>query len=746
MRYKFDVFEFDADRFELLDANGTQIELQTRSLELLALLLRHPGALIDKKSTQEEIWGGLHTSPGAMRMQVRKLRAALGDTEEPHRLIETMRGKGLRFVGEVSVEGGGGNEADSPPAQSASTKLKPSPASFWSARSFALLAGGLIFISAVVALGLGLGLTSRETIAQSAGARPYEASVAVLPFIEVGDQTGQTHIGAGLSDELSSVLARIEGFKVSSSSSTFRLAEVSGQTVSQTAKTLGVTHVVEGSFARVGPTLKLTVHLIDAATDDRIWTETYTRPYNTANIVRMQEQIVSAVVVELVGELVPPSQLPIVKTQSSESLDLPYRAQELLRAQTKNSTTQAIEYLKRAIEIDPNFVDPYSLLALAYEDAYFVAGLPWDEVDAKRREAVAKGVELAPNDNDVLIARAIIMTDDGDVRAAISMFQKALAADPNNSYALGAMGIAYAQIGRAEEALEVFRRARDIDPLSPSVLQTLALEEYSSGDTQTALEVARTNLRGNGVNPAVIDNLAWLLRLTGNYIEANELLMSIMRESPENDTYAEQAGELYLQIGWDEMALAVVSSSKHAKSQVDAKLGNRAQVERYLAEYPDPDALGNEAGELYFYLREFEAALPYTKRTIEDLEVTGSADAAINELVWLVGHAHVLCEMGDPDCKVLLEKLEERLFDVTPQNADTYHTYIAGAGVQMLRGDEGEALKWLQAAFEDGQLFVDLVRHPTFEPLADNPAFESLETQMEAKARALRTQFRNKVQ
>ena len=744
MRYQFDQFVWDADKFELTNAMGQTVDLQPRSLELLDLLLRSRGALVDKKTTQREIWGGLHTSPDAMRAQVRKLRAALGDTDEPYRLIETVRGKGLRFVGDVVVEGGEtpqeAGEFEHDKVQDSGT-LRPDPPQSRISLTFVVVAGLMVLGVVGVALGVRLDFTNAVATTPSAKVDSYEAAVAVLPFRAVGGQPDQAYLGEGLADELSSSLARIDGFKVSSSSSAFRFSDPTGEMVSETANALGVTHIIEGSVAQVGSSLKVTVHLIDAKADDRIWTETYTRPYNTANIVRIQEQISSAVVMEMAGKLVTPSQASSVKTDSSQALDLYYRAQALLRDQTKSSVTQSIEYLKRAIEIDPTYVDPYSLLVRAYEDAYYIAGLNWDEANSGRRDALAKAMELAPNDNGVLIANAVLMTDDGESREAISLFQKALAADPNDAYALTAMAIAYSQIGRREEELAFLQKAREIDPLSPSVLQNLTFAEYAAGDTERALEVAQTNLRWNGGNPAVQEAMAWVLVRRGDYGQAHTLLKKVLESSPENELFALALAELYLRVGWNERATATVASLKSAKSQVDAILGDRAAVEQYLALSPAPDTVANVTGVLHFYLRDFDIALPYIKRAIEELEVTGSADMTINELVWFLAHAHVLCEMKDPDCEVLLDKLEQPLSDLTPQSADTYDAFVAGAGVQVLRGNEDKAIDWLEAALANGHTFVHLERHPTFERLAGLPRYQALLRRMETRASEYRNQL-----
>ncbi|MEM1132386.1 MAG: tetratricopeptide repeat protein [Pseudomonadota bacterium] len=744
MKYIFDSFVLDTERFELTDADGNPVDLQPRSLELLELLLRNRGALVDKETTQQEIWGGLHTSPDAMRTQVRKLRAALGDNSEPNRLIETVRGKGLRFVGEVHVDGA--PELDQELEQDLKRPVAPPVKStILSFRSYGILAALLVIIGLSVVLGMSFGNSSNQTSAQASQTDSYKAAVAVLPFREVGGQVDQAYVGEGFAEELTSVLARINGLKVNSTSSAFRLAGNSGKTSSKTAKELGITHIVEGSFAQINGSVKVIVRLVDTDTDDLIWTETYARPYNAENLVRVQEQIVSAIVVEMLGELAAPSQLPKPKTDSTEALDLYYRAQALLREETASSVTQAIKYFKQATIADPDYVDPYSRLVLAYDAAHYVAGLSIEEMEAGKREALAKALELAPRDPNVLMAQALSKSDVGDNRGAIALYQEALAGDPSNSDILTGLAIAYSQLGRTSEQLDFARRARDVDPLRPMVLQVLTFSEYSSGNIEAARKVAESNMRWNGNNASAKHAMGFILDQTGQYAEANQLYASVLKQNPANFTYGLTTGELYLRIGSNKRALEAVASNEVIKAQIDAILSNRPQVEQYLAKNAGTDPVGVQTTLLYFYLRDFEGAMPHVKRSIEVVEIAGPAALSPLLIVKFIAHAHVLCQAKDPDCEVLLSKIEEPFKGLTPQTAKTYDAFITSAAVDLLRGDEKHAMEWLEAAYEAGHVFVHLKRHPTFEPLAENAKYQALEAKMEAKASDYRSEFAEQI-
>ncbi|MEM6826924.1 MAG: winged helix-turn-helix domain-containing protein, partial [Pseudomonadota bacterium] len=102
MVYEFADFVLDEERFTLTDGSGAAVPLQTRALELLLLLVRNAGSTVSKDTILREIWGRENVSRSALPTQVLNLRRALGDTEEPYKLIQTVTRKGLRFCGELT--------------------------------------------------------------------------------------------------------------------------------------------------------------------------------------------------------------------------------------------------------------------------------------------------------------------------------------------------------------------------------------------------------------------------------------------------------------------------------------------------------------------------------------------------------------------------------------------------------------------------------------------------------------------
>lgn len=745
LRYSFGDYEFDEGTHELVN-NGERVRVEPQVALLFKLLIQERDRIVSKSEIIEFVWGGRTVSDASIDNRISAARAAIGDSGGEQRLIKTFPTRGFQFVGEVTAESG--IEATTPHGEtdipSNSSPLETTANEQKEPRSpgkATLIAATLAILAAFVTITVWFGLFWRETVAESAQARPYDAAVAVLPFREVGAQDTQAYLGEGLADELTNVLARIDGMKVTSSSSAFRFAGSSGETVSEAAEALGVSHIVEGSVAREGDVLKVTVHLIDAVEDDRIRTETFSRPYDISNIIRIQEQIVAAVVAEMLGELAPQSETLPVKTESIKALELYYQAQPLLRDRTASSVLQAIELLKEAVDADPNYVDAYSSLFFAYNSAYFYGELTWNDLQITRDLALEKAAQLDPNDPQVLQAVGMMEMITGDPREAIATLQQSLIREPNRVRTLNIIAGAYGSLGRATEEREFLRKARKLDPLNPRVLDRLARAEFNLGDTQAALEVARTNLRWNEAQPNAQLRLATLLIQVGDYAAGHDLLLSVLKTNPGNYSYARAAADFYMRVGWEAQAEQAAASMPYVKAEMDAVLFRREEVERFLAANPEYDTTGGDQGLMYFFLRDFETALPLMKRAIYELEITGPADLGWTEIYAYVPDAHVLRDAGDPDGDVILKKIEETLSGQTPQTAENYNAFMASAGVEMLKGNQVRAMDWLEAAFEDGHVFLDIMRHPTFAPLSDNPRFQALFDRMEVEAQEYRTQF-----
>lgn len=290
------------------------------------------------------------------------------------------------------------------------------------------------------------------------------------------------------------------------------------------------------------------------------------------------------------------------------------------------------------------------------------------------------------------------------------------------------------------------RRAEKVDPLDPAVLARLAEAEFKTGTLETATEVAKTNMQWNGETIVAQLSMAEMEIRSGNYSAGHRLLLTASNISPDSFELQSILSQFYLDVGMDDEAYQLASGNPVYKAFTDAQFGDREAVEDFLTEAPTFDGSGDGRGAMYYFLGDLDAALPHVQNAVATLEVTGPADLGMHEATWALIWAHVLVNGDDPDGEVILRKIERRLEGLTPDNTKSRDAFVAGAGVELLRGNQDRAVDWLEAAFENGHVFMRLVRRPIFAPLSNNARFQALSAEMEVRAAGYRSEFSEQIQ
>ena len=297
--------------------------------------------------------------------------------------------------------------------------------------------------------------------------RVEEASVAVLPFLDLSPSADQAYLSDGMTEELIGQLSRVEGLKVPARTSSFQFRD--GRTdVREIGRRLGVEHVIEGSVRRAGDRLRVTVQLVSTANGYEIWSETYDRPID--DVLAVQDEIGKAIVASLPLQLSGSGgsdvgQAPIADV---EAYELYLRGRFFANRRTDEALDMAAEYYRQAIAIDPGFARAHAGLAET-----FIATR-----QSAPRERFERGREaaLAALAIDSTLAEAhtamgwIEMWYDRDWAAADRHFQRALASNPNYLWAHQWYSAYLSAVGRLEEALTSIRTAHRIDPLSVTTI------------------------------------------------------------------------------------------------------------------------------------------------------------------------------------------------------------------------------------------------------------------------------------
>ncbi len=263
-----------------------------------------------------------------------------------------------------------------------------------------------------------------------------DASIAVLPFVNMSDDASNEYFSDGLSEELLNLLAKIPELRVIARTSSFAY-KGSNTKIADVARELDVDHVLEGSVRKAGNKVRITAQLILARDSSHLWSETYDRSLD--DIFAIQDEISAAIVAALkenLGIEIPTSEL------ARESIDPGAHNEFLLgvynmEERTKDSLESAIKHFEQAIEIEADYAAAHARLAMTFDL------LPFYYVDLNRNEYYEKALphaqramELAPDTWEANLAmglnlwtRSILFGDDLD--NAIPYLEKGLELNPS---------------------------------------------------------------------------------------------------------------------------------------------------------------------------------------------------------------------------------------------------------------------------------------------------------------------------
>jgi len=295
----------------------------------------------------------------------------------------------------------------------------------------------------------------------------YDKSIAVLPFANMTGDPQQVYLSDGIAEELLNLLARIPNLRVISRSSAFTFrGDVDLQEV---VEKLNVSHVLEGSVRRSGDRIRVTAQLIEARTDTHIWSKAFER--RLGEIFATQEEIAMLVVSELQPALI--GEVPTARRTNEEAYSLYLQARYLKNLGSPEEEDQANVLVRRALELDPDFVPAWTLLAL-------MAVQHGDPELAG--EATQRALEIDP---DNAMANALLgggqIFIENDLETGVRTIQRALAQEPNNPEVLKWAAAMARAIGHFDTSIELLRRAVRDDPLCNRCWYELARSQYSGG-------------------------------------------------------------------------------------------------------------------------------------------------------------------------------------------------------------------------------------------------------------------------
>jgi TolB-like protein/Tfp pilus assembly protein PilF len=328
---------------------------------------------------------------------------------------------------------------------------------------------------------------SQEALAQS------DPSIAVLPFVNMSDDSSNEYFSDGLSEELLNLLAKVPELHVTSRSSAFAFK---GEKIDipVVAKKLNVAHILEGSVRKSGDQVRITAQLIEAKADKHLWSETYDRSLD--NIFAIQDEIAAVVVAKLKISLL--GDVPVLHETDPQAYASYLQARHLRRQRTIESLGQAEALLEQALSVEPDYAAAWDELSAVYLYSASLGLRPFPEAYALARDAIDNSLAANPNYAPALASLSYVSkVYDNDLVAAAGYLERALQLEPTNIAIIGTAALLYSSLGRFDEATAFNEFTVRRDPVSAVGHSNLGLNYISAGRWDDAIDSFNTALRLN---------------------------------------------------------------------------------------------------------------------------------------------------------------------------------------------------------------------------------------------------------
>ena len=455
---RFGLFELNVASGELR-REGIRVPLQDQPVRLLGFLLERAGNIVTREELREKLWPSEFVDfDHSLNTAVRKLRAALDDTADSPRFVETLTRRGYRFIAPVEWQG---REVDV-------VKRRPRTWIVSAAIVLVTLIGGVLF-----------------WVQRNAQKRTNSIeSIAVLPFVNQNADT--QYVSDGVTQIVIDTLARLPHLRVMAPATVFRFK---GTHVDpkQIARELNVQALVTGQISRQNDRYLVRAELIDADDGAQLWSAHF--DVAVSELALIQNRIGDELSTRLRR-----GEHPAVSgryTTSAEVYDLYTKGLYAWNRRGKEDLKNAIADFDRAVALDPQFAPAYAGLANVYG---VMIGYGWISVPVGTAKVVAnaqKALDLDPNNAEALVSLATTkFRNVWDFAGAGTDYRRALALNPN--YATGHQWYAdYLRVmGHWEEARREIELASRLDPFSMPIKTGMCFGYYSERRYREAIAFA----------------------------------------------------------------------------------------------------------------------------------------------------------------------------------------------------------------------------------------------------------------
>ena len=485
MRFLFEDYILDTERCELR-RGPVLLAVEPQVFDLLVFLVRNCDRVVSKDDLLASVWGGRIVSESTLASRINAARRVIGDTGEQQRLIRTIIGKGVRFVGKAREQ----QDTD----QSVIPPVVP------------------------------------------------RLSIVVLPFANFSNDPEREYLADGITDDLTTDLLRISGGCVIARNTAFTLK---GQPVDvkKIGRELGVRYVVEGSLRQTGDLVRINVQLADAESGAHLWADRF--DIDRANLPEAQNEMTGRLSRAINFKLVEAESLRIERETVLEPdpHDLLIRGWAVLVRPISAATLQEAQRLfERVLEIDAASVA--AKIGLAHALSGNIAD-GWStsvqKDEARAEQLLLEAIECDANSFRARWALGLLRRLQNRLEESRIELETTIALVPNYGPAFCQLGMTLICLGQPDAAIPEIEKSIRIGPhdtSSPSAYSMLSLAHLLLGHVEQAIELSRT---ARARNPRLYFPhllLAASCGLKGDFDEAKTVLSGGIRLRPEFDSLA----------------------------------------------------------------------------------------------------------------------------------------------------------------------------------------------------------------
>lgn len=473
--YQFGPFRLDAAEHLLL-RNKQRVHLAPKDFELLLLLIRNRGHVLEKEELLKTLWPDAFVEEGNLNRHVSTLRKKLGESQAEPEYIETVPRLGYRFIAHVQSLRGEGRGVQ-PYTSAPPTRRK-------------------------------------ET-------RARMMSIAILPFVNASADENAEYLSDGITDSIINSLSKLPQLRVMARSTVSRYAgaEIDPKKV---ARETGVRAVVVGRLLYLGEKLIVKVELVDATDGSQLWGEQYSR--SLSDIFRVQEEISYRISEMLRLQLTDEQKQYLTEryTNNTEAYQQYLMGRFLFNKRTPDGLRKGLKHYERAIELDSQFALAYVGLSESYMYLGCYNLLPSADFLPQATKMALHALKLAPYLAEAHVAMAHIKRLKWDWAGMEEEYLCALKINPNLPAVHKLYSVLLRQMGRFEECFAEIRKAQDLDPITPDIIATAAANFYCARHYDLALEEIVKVIELEPTMPSGHFVAGWIYTQQAKYAEAVE--------------------------------------------------------------------------------------------------------------------------------------------------------------------------------------------------------------------------------